>query len=134
VWLCISCTRCQDKTMTVIVIAQQCKVFKSVRSPVRFAFRTRLAPGSNAAGPLEGGGRAGLAAEKLVQLLYKEGDDLRQDQFVCQVLCFHACFWAHTFLAATRPSARVGRRGQNGIAGSQPQAASEHTQPILHVM
>ena len=85
-------------------LLQQCKVFKSARSPIRLVFncvptallrseRTACGednrdgdaspparqPGGSLQAPLVG------PEQRAVQLLFKSGDDLRQDQFVCQV-------------------------------------------------
>ena len=86
---------------------QRCKVFKSARSPVRLVFNSVptssiLADGSVAENspqtrgaspgpsPWAEDGRVPRAPRSeagtpVVQLLFKSGDDLRQDQFVCQV-------------------------------------------------
>ena len=91
-------------------------MFKSARAPVRFDFDVAQTPALTASSPsaAQGGpadAQAGIAekpdarpghspwresGQKVVRLLYKAGDDLRQDQFVCQVRCqshthVHAC-------------------------------------------
>jgi phosphatidylinositol kinase/protein kinase (PI-3 family) len=73
------------------LVVQQCKVFKSTQSPVRLMFKTARAvtigstaseaPGSTSAAD---DAAASLPCEPL-QIIFKAGDDLRQDQFVCQV-------------------------------------------------
>lgn len=75
-------------------LLQRCRVFKSARSPVRFVFsaasRTRHAT-SDAATDDDGAATANLSPHiprEPVQMIFKNGDDLRQDQFVCQVRTF----------------------------------------------
>ena len=73
-------------------VVQRCRVFKSARSPVRFVFSTAAAPRPSSSREAADAGRAAEAEEALltspgepIQMIFKSGDDLRQDQFVCQV-------------------------------------------------
>lgn len=67
-------------------------MFKSARSPVRFVFSAASWTPQPALGAVAAEGAA--AAEDVpasiprepVQMIFKSGDDLRQDQFVCQVI------------------------------------------------
>lgn len=79
---------------------QRCKVFRSARSPVRFVFSAEATDSSVLVGNVDDSEaqRAvadpqapspskplGSARLDAIGLLFKTGDDLRQDQFVCQV-------------------------------------------------
>jgi hypothetical protein len=87
---------------------QQCKVYKSARSPVLFVFEAVPTPDRHATPSADLLGQdshrasdtssrfpahssrldrmpGSLPQPDVVQLLFKSGDDLRQDQFVCQV-------------------------------------------------
>ena len=68
---------------------QHCKVFKSTQSPVRFTFRTARSEQVGSAvseAPTSLGGAGPTAPpSKPLQILFKSGDDIRQDQFVTQV-------------------------------------------------
>ena len=85
-------------------MVQRCKVYKSARAPVRFVFdvvptaRTRtsidsaasVGTGSQTLPDFKLNARPGHSPWRgpdadVVQLMFKTGDDLRQDQFVCQV-------------------------------------------------
>lgn len=72
-------------------VLQRCRVFKSARSPVRFAFSAASSAGhavSDAAPDDDraaGADRSPHIQREPVQMIFKNGDDLRQDQFVCQV-------------------------------------------------
>ena len=69
---------------------QHCKVFKSTQSPVRFTFQTarneQMGSTVSEAPTSPGGAGPAPLPSKPLQILFKSGDDIRQDQFVTQVL------------------------------------------------
>lgn len=70
-----------------VAVMQRCRVFKSARSPVRFVFNAASGPAGDADGTADGPSALQITREP-IQMIFKSGDDLRQDQFVCQV-CVH---------------------------------------------
>jgi hypothetical protein len=84
--------------LTALHALQRCKVYKSARAPVRLVFNARRTAAADAEADSEAAPRQpdvkldawpghspwrGPDAD-VVQLMFKSGDDLRQDQFVCQ--------------------------------------------------
>ena len=87
-----------------VSVVQSCKIFKSLRAPVKIAFLTEAkadvearqrvvkemqsnpTTGSSAQPARVQGPPSPTSKPGRVEIMYKDGDDLRQDQFICQLI------------------------------------------------